>query len=66
MPQAEPTHAAVEGSPFEIRSKPTGRPEGYYTACVCGWTSAGHRHQAATLRELWTHIHDQSSTKETA
>lgn len=48
-------HQAVPGAPIEIRSKPTGRPDGYYTACTCGWTSPERPRQIDTIRDLFEH-----------
>jgi len=48
-------HAAADGTPHEIRSKPTGRPEGWFAACTCGWTGPARERQALTLRDLFDH-----------
>lgn len=56
-------HAAAEGTPHQIRDKPTGRPDGWFAACVCGWTGPARTAQAPTIRDLFDHV---STTKESA
>lgn len=48
-------HQAADGTPLEIRAKPTGRPDGWFAACVCGWTGPARDRQPQTIRDLFEH-----------
>lgn len=52
-------HEPVEGFPLEVRSRPAGRPDGYYAACTCSWTGPLRERQSTTLRDLNQHQRDE-------
>ena len=50
-------HEPVDGFPLEVRHKPTGRPDGWFAACSCGWMS-----DSAQAKVVNTHRPDESTT----
>lgn len=51
-------HEPVDGFPLEVRKKPTGRPDGWFAACTCGWTGPMRERQSTTLVDLNQHQRD--------
>lgn len=48
-------HAAHEAMPAPVRTRPTGRPDGWRALCTCGWSGPVREHQAKTLRDQNAH-----------
>lgn len=42
-------HEPVEGSPLEVRSRPSGRPDAYFHGCTCGFTGPERERQSQCL-----------------
>lgn len=51
-------HEPVDGFPLEVRQKPTGRPDGWFAACSCGWTGPMRERQSTTLLDQNKHERD--------
>lgn len=52
-------HDAVDGFPLEVRSKPAGRPDGWFAACACGWTGPQRARQSQCLIDFNQHLRDE-------
>lgn len=52
-------HDAVDGFPLEVRSRAAGRPDGWFAACICGWTGPQRDRQSTTLIDFNQHLRDE-------
>lgn len=48
-------HEPVDGAPLEVRTRPSGRPDGWFAACICGWTGPAQPHQVKCIKDQFFH-----------
>lgn len=51
-------HEPVEGFPLEVRHKPTGRPDAWFSACTCGATGPARKRQSQCLIDFNQHLRE--------
>lgn len=55
-------HEPVEGSPLEVRSRPSGRPDAYFHGCICGYTGPERERQSQCIEDQFQHLQEMKET----